>query len=255
MLPATESPLQTQFPSVSTGGPLVEGRFESRPNRFLVMARIPPRGEVVEVHLPDPGRLRELLLPGAPLWLRPVPAESSRRTRWTAVLVQAPDGGELVSLDTGLPNRLVGRALEAGLLPEFAGWTLARREVPLGRSRIDFLLEDQGETLALEVKSVTLLEEGVARFPDAVTERGARHVDELRRYVETGRGRAAVLFLLQRASGSVIEAAEGIDPRFAKALARAAESGVQVMGRRCGVTVEGVALGGTVPVRTGRRSA
>lgn len=243
--------MRIRSPSISLGGPLVEARFESRPNRFLVLASIPPRGELVEVHLPDPGRLRELLLPGAPLWLRPVPPESPRRTRWTAVLVQAPDGGELVSLDTGLPNRLVGGALEAGVLPEFAGWRLAGREVPIGRSRIDFLLSAEDEYLALEVKSVTLLVEGVARFPDAVTERGARHVDELRRYVETGRGAAAILFLLQRGGGSLIEAAEGIDPRFAKALARAEEGGVRLLGRRCTVTVDRVALGATVPVRAG----
>lgn len=246
-----ETPSQLPTPSIQTGGPLVEARFESRPNRFLVLARIPPGREPVEVHLPDPGRLRELLLPEARLWLRPVPPESPRRTRWTAALVEAPGGGELVSLDTGLPNRLVGGALEEGLLPEFAGWSLVGREVAIGRSRIDFLLADQGEQLALEVKSVTLVVDGIARFPDAVTERGARHVDELRRFVETGRGRAAILFLLQRASGHAIEAAEEIDPRFARALARAADGGVRVMGRRCAVTTERVTLGGSIPVRTG----
>lgn len=238
--------------AVPLGGPLVEARFHTRPNRFLVSALLPD-GERVEAHLPDPGRLKELLLPGARLWIRPVAPSSPRRTRWTALLVEAPGGHGLVSMDTGLPNRLVGAALEAKVLQEFRGWSVRRREAPLGRSRIDFLLQDgEGSLLALEVKSVTLVEgDGVARFPDAVTERGARHVEEQRGFVEEGLGRAAILFLLQRSDAHRIEAAHAIDPRFAAALRSAMEAGVEVLGRRCSVERDRVVLGDPVPAGIG----
>lgn len=238
--------------AVPLGGPLVEARFHARPNRFLIQAHL-PGGEQVEAHLPDPGRLRELLLPGARLWLRPVPPATPRRTRWTALLVETPGGQGLVSLDTGLPNRLIGSALAAGLLQEFQGFRIRRREVPIGSSRIDFLLAGEEDALlALEVKSVTLVEaDGVARFPDAVTERGARHVDELRRFVENAEGRAAILFLLQRADAARIEAARSIDPRFATALQRAMQAGVAVLGRRCRVEPDRVVLGDRVPAGVG----
>jgi len=221
--------------------------FLSRPNRFLVIAEL--AGEPVEAHLPDPGRLKELLRPGRRLWLTPA-SSPSRRTRWTVVLVESPDGTELVSVDTGLPNRLAGEALEAGALPEFAGWRLERREFPVGRSRLDFLLSrEDGCRLALEVKSVTLVEEdGVARFPDAVTTRGARHVDELRELAGRPGWEAAILFILQRRDARAIEAAASIDPGFAAALARAREAGVRVYGRRCTVSLEGVTLGEPVEV-------
>jgi sugar fermentation stimulation protein A len=234
--------------SVPLGGPLVQARFVARPNRFLVLARLPD-GRVVEAHLPDPGRLKELLLSEAPLWLRPVEPATQRRTRWTALLVEVPGGGGLVSLDTGLPNRLVTAALVNDALDELRGWRIRRSEAPIGRSRIDFLLDDGGTgRLALEVKSVTLVEDGgVARFPDAVTERGARHVDELRRFVDDGEGLAAILFLLQRNDAERIEAARSIDPRFAAALRRAMDAGVQVLGRRCRVEPDRVVLGPPVP--------
>lgn len=245
-------PTPGQGIAVHLGGPLVEARFHARPNRFLVHALL-PGGERVEAHLPDPGRLKELLQPGARIWLRPVAPSSPRRTRWTALLVEAPGGHGLVSMDTGLPNRLVGAALEANVLQEFRGWSIRRREAPLGRSRIDFLLEDARNTLlALEVKSVTLVEEdGVARFPDAVTERGARHVEELREFVEEGLGRAAILFLLQRSDAHRIEAARTIDPHFAAVLQRAMEAGVEVLGRRCRVEGDRVVLGDPVPAGIG----
>jgi len=160
-------------------GPLVETRFVERPNRFLLRCRLPEQdGEVVDVHMADPGRLEELLIPGTRVWIRWA-ASATRKTDWSAVLVESPDGDGLVSVDTTMPNRLIHRALAAGALDEFDGWTLDRAEFPMGRSRIDFLLVAPGRRLALEVKSVTLVEDGVALFPDAVTARGARHVREL----------------------------------------------------------------------------
>lgn len=239
--------------SVGWGAPLVAGRFVERPNRFVVHARLESDGREVVAHLADPGRLRELLLPDARMGLRPEPPSSTRKTRWTAMLVEAPeeDAGEWVSVNTTLPNRLVGRALEEGALDEFAKWRLVRREVAFGSSRLDFLLEDASQRrMYVEAKSVTLVEDGTALFPDAVTARGARHVDELVRAVGEGH-EAAVLFVLQRPDARRIVAAQAIDPVFAETLARAQSAGVRILGRRCVVGWDGIELGDPVPAGAG----
>jgi sugar fermentation stimulation protein A len=245
--------------SIPLTGPLVETCFIERPNRFLLRcAPVAARGVVreqaaeagsaiYEAHMADPGRLRELLLPGRRVWLRPAAPSPTRRTRWTAVLVESPDGSGLVSVDTTLPNRLVHEALLAGALDEFAGWELERREATLGASRLDFVLQRGDERLALEVKSVTLVENDVALFPDAVTARGARHVRELASLAATPGWHAALLFVLQRPDATRILAAEAIDADFARALAEAKAAGVRVLGRRCRVSLDRVALGGRVP--------
>lgn len=203
----------------------------------------------------DPGRLKELLLPGRRVWIR-YAASPTRRTDWSAVLVESPDGGDLVSVDTTMPNHLIHRALEGRALEEFDGWTLERAEFTVGRSRIDFLLsraDTRGERkLALEVKSVTLVDHGVALFPDAVTSRGARHVRELAQLAGSidaagTRWEAAILFVLQRDDAHHIEAARSIDPVFADALAEAKAAGVRVLGRRCRVTPTHLELGPPVP--------
>lgn len=225
-------------------GPLLEARFVARPNRFLTIVRL-GGGRQVEAHLPDPGRLRELLVPGRPVWVRPAEGPN-RRTRYTLALTKAPSG-ELVSLVTTLPNALVGEALEAGLIGELAGWRLEAREHAWGRSRFDFLLSSGTRRLLLEVKSVTLVEAGRALFPDAVTARGARHVRELAA-ARAADLDAAVLFVLQRRGASSITAARSIDPVFADALADAAAAGVRLLGYRCRVTPDEARLMEAVPV-------
>lgn len=244
-------PLRENMIVTPIEGPLAEARFVRRHNRFLLQVRLDVTGELVDAHMADPGRLRELLLPEKRLWLRPA-ANPERKTRWTAVLVESPDGRELVSLDSTLPNRLIGNALRRGALEELAGWELVRSEFTVGRSRLDFLLADQhGRRLALEVKSVTLVEEGVGLFPDAVTERGARHVGELAELAGRQDWEAGVLFVLQRGDAEEIRAAKTIDPRFADALQRAEDQGVSLLGRRCAIHTDRVELGEAVPVRVG----
>jgi sugar fermentation stimulation protein A len=199
----------------------------------------------------DPGRLKELLLPDKRIWLRPA-SNPNRKTRWTAVLVESPSGEELVSLDTTLPNRLVGEALRSRALEELGEWEFVRGEVTMGRSRLDFLLaHPDGRQLALEVKSVTLVDDGVALFPDAVTERGARHVRELAQLAAQDGWEAAVLFVLQRSDGQEVRAARGIDPMFAEALTEAKTAGVRILGRRCHVFHDRVELGQAVPADVG----
>ena len=196
----------------------------------------------------DPGRLRELLLPGKRVWLRPA-KEPKRKTRWSAVLVESPDGRELVSLDSTLPNRLIREALRRKALQEVADWDLERPEVTIGRSRFDFLLSNKdGRQMVMEVKSVTLVEDGVGLFPDAVTARGARHVRELGELAQHRDWEAVVLFVLQRPDGGVIRAARGIDLKFAETLEEAGKAGVRILGRRCHVFKDRVDLGSPVPV-------
>lgn len=237
--------------SLPVPGPLTPARFVQRRNRFLLQVVLEESGETIDAHMADPGRLRELLMPGKKVWLSPA-SNPGRKTRWTAVMVESPSGKEWVSLDTTLPNRLVGVALAAGALEEFRHWTLERAEVSFGRSRLDFLLSsERSGSLALEVKSVTLVEEGVAKFPDAVTERGARHVRELAGIAERPGWEAAILFVLQRSDGREIRAARSIDPRFAEALEDAEERGVRILGRRCHVYLDRVELGASVPAGVG----
>lgn len=234
--------------SVPIPGPLVPATFEHRPNRFIVRARTELDHETVEAHLPDPGRLLDLLVPGARIWLRDETGEG-RRTRFTAVLAAAPSGS-LVSLDTTLPNRLMAEALRSGRLEELAGFDLDAAEVPWGRSRLDFALKDvAGNRVLVEVKSVTWAQDGVGRFPDAPTERGVRHLRHLIEIADRPGHGAALILVAQRSDISAIEPAADVDPAFAEALADAARGGVRIIGRRCQLTLEELVLGIPVPVR------
>lgn len=253
-------------------GPLQEAIFLERPNRFVIRCalvgrdRIPtPDGigdgngfdvtdstspAVVEAHLPDPGRLKELLTPGKQVWLRRV-REGKRKTAWSAVLCWSASGRSLVSLEAALPNRLVAEALRRQALPELAGWSLVRPEFAFGGSRWDFLLQRfDGRRLLLEVKSVTLAQEGCGLFPDAPTERGRRHVRELTRFAQSGEGEAALFFVAQRSDVKRIRAAASIDPIFAAALTEAHAAGVHLFARRCQLSFTRIVLDRSIPVET-----
>jgi len=230
-------------------GPLREARFLERPNRFVVHARL-RNGRRVVAHLPDPGRLLELLVPGRRLWLRRA-TEPRRKTQWSALLVESPDSSTRVSLDTGLPNRLIGRALEGNALEELGGWRLERREHTIGHSRFDFLLQRRRggrgpRRMVLEVKSVTLVEGRIGLFPDAVTARGTRHVRELAALQRSGDWAAAVFFVLQRPDADRVMPHAARDPDFARALAEARSAGVRLLGRRCTVDLDGITLGSPI---------
>jgi sugar fermentation stimulation protein A len=215
-------------------GPLLPARFLERPNRFLALVDLD--GETVEAHLPDPGRLKELLVSGSELWVRPA-AGGGRRTRYTVALVRAPSG-ELISLVTTLSNQLVQEALDEGRISELADWQVLAKEHTWGRSRFDFLLGAGAcRRMLLEVKSVSLVESGRAMFPDAVTARGTRHLRELADALSTGIG-AALLFVVQRREATCVTAARAIDPAFADAMGAAAKAGVQLLAYRSRATLQ-----------------
>ena len=224
--------------------PLLEGSFVVRENRFRARVRLGE--EEVPVHVANSGRLSELLLPGQQVLLGEARAPH-RVTDYDLLMVRLPH--TLVSIDARLPNQLFEEALERRVLPEFAGMSMGRREVGYGESRLDFLLgaEDSCGSCLVEVKSVTLVQEGIGRFPDAVTERGRRHLRELARAREEGR-RAAVVFVIQREDAGALAPHYESDPLFGEVLREVAVDGVEVYALTCRVTSTEITLDRQVPV-------
>lgn len=205
-----------------------EGIFLARPNRFTALVRL--KGKRVKAHLPNPGRLTGTLVPGCKVLLAgPFPAP--RRLPYTVLAVR--EGRTLVGTVTTYANELFLMGWRAGLFPELGRGPLVR-EVQRGRSRFDFQV---GPTL-VEVKSVTLARNRMGLFPDAVTERGARHCQELASRVRRGE-RAAIVFVAQRGDVDRVGPAPEIDARFAESLRDAAEAGVLLLGCAARITPSG----------------
>lgn len=222
--------------------PTVQGCFLARENRFRV--RVEVDGHPLPAHLPNSGRLTELLTPGRPCHLVPHP-EPRRRTPLDLLLVEY--AGVLVSVDARLPGPLFAEVVEAGRIPPFSGFTRLEREVRCGESRLDFRLDGPQGPLWVETKSVTLVEGGVALFPDAPTLRGQRHLRQLT--VQAAKGeRAAVVFVVQRPDAEVFAPHVQADPAFAAALAEAARAGVEVHAFRCDVSLTEIRIATPIPV-------
>ncbi|NLM39827.1 MAG: DNA/RNA nuclease SfsA [Firmicutes bacterium] len=230
-------------------GPLHKARFVRRPNRFLLNCVLEGEEDEVEVHLADPGRLKELLLPGNLVWLRRND-NPRRRTQWSAVLTRDPETEQLVSLQSTLANTLIEKALRTGDLEELQPWQFVRSEYQYGSSRWDFLLRDpSGKQLLLEVKSVTLVKDKRALFPDAVTARGRRHVLELAELQQASEFETAVMFVVQRSDAQAFGPDWDVDPAFSEALVQASEAGVRVFARSCRITPDKILLAQSLPVR------
>jgi sugar fermentation stimulation protein A len=229
---------------------LVEATFRSRPNRFLVLAEL--NGTIVQAHLADRGRLKETLVPGAPLLLAHQ-AGARRKTAFQAVAAirtvsdLGSDAAALISLDTHLPNRLIEAALRAQALPAFQGYASLRREVTVGGSRFDFQLADGNRRCTVEVKSAGLVNNGIGLFPDAPTERGRRHVAELAALARAGQ-RVSVVFVAQGGDARAVKVDTQIDPAFGAQLRAAAAAGVEVYAYACPLTPAGIWLGQSIPV-------
>jgi sugar fermentation stimulation protein A len=226
--------------------PLIPGRLQRRYKRFLSDVVLDDGTEVV-AHCANPGSMLGLAQPGSRVWLSPA-ANPARKLRYSWELVEA--GGALVGINTGRANALVGEALEAGRVPELAGYDSRRREVRYGtNSRVDFLLERTGAPPCyLEVKSVTLRRGGtLAEFPDAVTARGTRHLAELGIVARQG-SRAVLFFLVQRDDCERVAAAADIDPAYAAALGGAQAAGVEILCYKCNLSPTGIALDARLPL-------
>jgi len=250
-MPALEYPTPrgksrlVEAPPVPFGG-LLPGRFLGRRNRFAATVAI--GGVSRLVHVPNSGRLRELLRPGAAVRVRPAPPGAARRTAGDLCLVR--HAGTWVCVDNRVAVAVVAAALGAGWVPGLSGWRVLRREVRVGRHRFDLLLGRDRRRALCEVKSVTLVEAGVARFPDAPTARGTAHMKTLGARARRG-GAAVVCFLIQRPDAAALVPHAVHDPAFAAACRTAASGGVLLRAYTCRVTPGGIALARRVPVRLG----
>src|SRR5215813_5753418 len=229
--------------------PLIPATLVRRYKRFLADVVL-ESGEALTVHVANPGAMTGLAMPGARVWLSRSPDPKRKLAySWELVEVDFGAGKELVGVNTGHPNPLVAAAIARGAIAELAGYASIRREVKYGQgSRVDFLLEGDGRPPCyVEVKNVHLMRRpGLAEFPDSVTARGARHLDELADVVAAG-GRAVMLYLIQICSASRLALARDVDPAYGRALDRARERGVEAIAYRCTVASEGLELAAPVP--------
>jgi len=224
------------------GEKIVEGIFLERPNRYL--ARVKIKGEEVFAHVPDPGRLPGLLLENRKVRLVHQPSDK-RKTDYTMVLVR--HRSIWVSVFPAFANSLISGALTERSLPFLKGYSSFSSEVKAGNSRFDFQLGFPRNSAYLEVKSVSLVESGIGKFPDAPTKRGIKHVKELIEFCGKGY-RAAVLFVSQRQDTESITCNDEIDPDFGEWLRRAKKKGVELYGINCNVTPTTISLNEAVEV-------
>lgn len=229
-------------------GPLTEGLFLKRLNRFAALVEVDGRQELA--HVANSGRLREVFLPGVPVLLRPQ-ARPGRKTAYDLAMVRLE--GRLVSVDARLPNALVHEALLEGRIKGLEKYRNIKREVSYGAHRLDLLalplegLAQNGGPCLIEAKSATLVVEGRALFPDAPTLRGAQHMAALLRFRQEG-GQAAAIFVIQRDDADSFSPNDQADPRFGRALREAASGGVMVRAFLCQVSPQEVHLDREVPV-------
>lgn len=216
------------------------GRFLSRPNRFVALVET-DQG-VQTVHVKNTGRCRELLTPGAVVYL----SASGKPERKTAFdLVAVEKGGLLINMDAQAPNKVFAEwAAEGNFLPDV---TAIHSEYVYGASRLDFCLETPSGAHLVEVKGVTLEENGRARFPDAPTERGVKHLRELQAAVDAGLS-ATLFFVVQMSGMKSVQPNDSTHPAFGQALREAAAAGVQVLAYDCAVTPSSLEIRNPVPV-------
>lgn len=217
-------------------------RFLSRPNRFIAFVEL--NGETVKVHVKNTGRCRELLVPGATVYLTPG-TNPARKTAFDLIAVEK--GARLINMDAQAPNQVFREWAEAGnFVP---GLTLLRPETTWGHSRFDFYWEAEDARRGfVEVKGVTLEKDGAVYFPDAPTERGVKHVEEL--IACRGIGYEAALFLVVQMQGVLFWAPNDLThPAFGEAVRHAAGSGVQILARDCRVGPSSLTLGEPVEIR------
>lgn len=222
-------------------GKILPARFLSRPNRFV--ARVEAEGEELVCHVKNTGRCRELLVPGATVWLEESP-NPSRKTKFDLIAVEK--GERLINMDAQAPNKVFGEWAAAGGFRE--GLTLLRPETTYRSSRFDFYWESSKSRGFVEVKGVTLEEDGIVRFPDAPTLRGVKHLDELVKAHEAGY-EAAVCFVIQMEDVRWFAPNDVTHPEFGEALRRAAQAGVEILAMDCAVTPQSLTMGNPVLVK------
>lgn len=227
--------------------PLIQGTLLKRYKRFLADVALPD-SRIVTAHSSNTGSMTGCSTPGSTIWLRDS-GSTTRKYPLTWELVEA-EPGVLVGINTHRANALVREGIENGTITELGGYTSVRSEVRYGNenSRIDLLLEaNERPCCWVEVKSVTLVEDGVAYFPDAVSIRGTKHLRELAQMAARG-DRAVIFFCTQRGDAHEVRPADHIDPAYGQALRDAISTGVEAIAYRAEVQPEGIELMTALPV-------
>ena len=225
---------------------VIPGRFVRRPNRFIATVLV--AGQEETVHVKNTGRCRELLVPGATVYLA-VSQNPARKTKYDLIAVEKERPGKaplLINMDSAAPNTVAAEWLpKSGLFSPAARF---KREVTHGGSRFDFYIEDGDQKAFLEVKGCTLEEDGIARFPDAPTERGVKHIRELIACREAGY-QAYILFVVQMKEICHLCPNDATHPAFGEALRDAAAAGVHVLAVDCTVTPDALTADTPIPVQ------
>lgn len=218
---------------------IYKGTFIERPNRFIAICEIDGKEEIC--HVKNTGRCRELLVKGTTVYLEKSP-NPNRKTQYDLVSVQKND--RLINMDSQIPNYVVAESLDK----IFNGITYVKQEYKYGNSRFDIYVETKTDKIFVEVKGVTLEEDGVVRFPDAPTERGIKHLKELQKAVEEGY-KACVVFLVQMQDVKYFEPNYETHPQFASELKKAHENGVEIFVYDSVVTPNEIKLNKSVKIK------
>lgn len=225
---------------------VIRGQFCSRPNRFLAVVRIGGQEEIV--HVKNTGRCRELLIPECTVYLSRSD-NPNRKTKYDLIAVEKQREGKpplLINLDSQIPNAAAAEWLETGSL--FSANAVFRREVTHGSSRFDFSIMDGNIQSFLEVKGVTLEQDGIALFPDAPTLRGVKHLQELTA-CQQAEIPAYLLLVIQMKEIRAFRSNDDMHPQFGEALRRAAAAGVTLLARDCIVTPDSITIDAPVPIQ------
>lgn len=223
---------------------LVTGTLIKRYKRFLADIQL-DNGDMVTAHCPNSGSMKACCEPGRPVYISHQD-KPGRKLKYTWELIDM--GSSLVGVNTNMPNRLVKSSVEAGAVPELAGYETVRSEVKVSdHSRLDLMLTDPVKAdCYIEIKNCTLVDQGHAQFPDAVTQRGLKHIHELESLLQQG-NRCVMFYLIQRMDVDRFSPADHIDPAYGKGLRHAVEQGVEVLVYDTIITPQSITIGNKVP--------
>ena len=225
--------------------PLIRGTLIKRYKRFLADIKL-DSGELITAHCPNSGSMKGCAIEGAPVWLS-VSDNPKRKYKHTWELIQSPSS--MIGINTMVPNRLVKRAVENDLIDELRGYETVQAEIKTSdHTRLDLMLESKKKRKCyVEIKNCTLVEEGVAMFPDAVTTRGQKHLEELENLVSKGH-RGVIFYLIQRMDARLFKPADAIDPVYGEKLRQVIKNGVQIVTRDVMIDQKMICIGRSIPV-------
>lgn len=223
--------------------PLYKARIIERSNRFVLKCHCCQTEKIRNIYLADTGRLPDIIKPDRQILYHPT-NKKARKTEGTAVLAKVQD--ELVSINSHRANQVAGWGIKHDSFSELKNWQLEKSEHKWNESRFDFLLTNEKQKMLLEVKSVTLVRDKQACFPDAVTSRGKRHVEELIKWRKSPRRKSAILFLMSRNDAEKFRPCADIDPDFTSTLHKARNKGVKIIAYNSKVTLRNIEPADTV---------